>query len=149
MQGVSASRSTGKERDSETGLDYFGARFYGSNMGRFLTPDWSAAPMPVPYADLNDPQSLNLYGYVRNNPINRTDPNGHWCIFGRIGPRALRRLLHHRHRRNLLRLSRRERRSLTWQMRRDAPEKIRLFNQPGLRVHQPEQLTAIRQPAKS
>ena len=47
------SRSPGKERDSETGLDYFGARYYGSTMGRFLSPDWSAAPMPVPYASLN------------------------------------------------------------------------------------------------
>jgi RHS repeat-associated protein len=32
---------TGKERDTETGLDNFGARYYGSNMGRFMTPDWS------------------------------------------------------------------------------------------------------------
>jgi RHS repeat-associated protein len=79
------SRCTGKEHDPESGNDYFGARYYSFSLGRFLTPDWSAAPMAVPYADLNDPQSLNLYGYVRNNPINRTDPNGHWCIFGKIG----------------------------------------------------------------
>jgi RHS repeat-associated protein len=68
---------TGKERDSETGLDYFGTRYYGSNMGRFVSPDWSAAPTPVPYADLTDPQTLNLYGYVRNNPLAKIDPDGH------------------------------------------------------------------------
>src|SRR5262245_29791855 len=45
---------TGKERDSETQLDYFGARYYGSWVGRFITPDWAAAPEPVPYADLTD-----------------------------------------------------------------------------------------------
>ena len=65
------SRSSGKERDSETGLDYFSARYYGSNMGRWLSPDWSAGPTAVPYADFSNPQSLNLYGYVGNNPLNR------------------------------------------------------------------------------
>ena len=68
---------TGKERDSETGLDYFGARYYGSNMGRFLSPDWSADPSPVPYADLSNPQTLNLYQYVGNNPLATADADGH------------------------------------------------------------------------
>src|SRR5262249_20807901 len=68
---------TGKERDSETGLDYFGARYYGSPMGRFLTPDWSAGPATVPHAHLGNPQTLNLYSYVDNNPINGIDPDGH------------------------------------------------------------------------
>jgi RHS repeat-associated protein len=68
---------TGKERDSESGNDYFGARYYGSSLGRFMTPDWSAKPQTVPYADLGNPQSLNLYSYVVNNPLNRTDPLGH------------------------------------------------------------------------
>ncbi|HET6207769.1 MAG TPA: RHS repeat-associated core domain-containing protein, partial [Terracidiphilus sp.] len=45
----SRSRSTGKERDSESGNDYFGARYYASTMGRFLSPDWSAKAEPVPY----------------------------------------------------------------------------------------------------
>jgi RHS repeat-associated protein len=70
---------TGKERDSESGNDYFGARYYGSSMGRFMSPDWSAKEEPVPYAKLDDPQSLNLYSYVRNNPLARTDPDGHCC----------------------------------------------------------------------
>jgi RHS repeat-associated protein len=68
---------TRKERDTETGLDYFGARYYGSNMGRWLSADWSGAPEPVPYADLSDPQTLNLYGYVRNNPLGHADADGH------------------------------------------------------------------------
>ena len=61
---------TGKERDAESGLDYFGARYYGSALGRFTSPDWSATPQPVPYAKLENPQSLNLYAYVLNNPEN-------------------------------------------------------------------------------
>lgn len=70
-------RFTGKEHDSETNDDYFGARYYGSWSGRFLTPDWAATPVPVPYAQLANPQTLNLYSYVENNPITGTDPDGH------------------------------------------------------------------------
>jgi RHS repeat-associated protein len=68
---------TGKERDAESGNDYFGARYYASSMGRFMSPDWSAKVMPVPYANLGDPQSLNLYSYVLNNPLIKVDPTGH------------------------------------------------------------------------
>ena len=68
---------TGKERDAESGLDYFGARYFGSSMGRFMSPDWSAKAQPVPYAKLDDPQTLNLYAYVGNNPLNRFDADGH------------------------------------------------------------------------
>ena len=68
---------TGKERDAESGLDYFGARYYASSMGRFMSPDWTAEADPVPWAALDNPQSLNLYSYVLNNPLNRTDPFGH------------------------------------------------------------------------
>jgi RHS repeat-associated protein len=70
-------RYTGKDRDAETGLDYFGARYYSSNFGRFMTPDWAATPTDVPYAQFGDPQSLNLYGYVRNNPNTGVDADGH------------------------------------------------------------------------
>ena len=62
---------TGKERDAESGNDYFGARYYASAMGRFLSPDWSAKQDPVPYARLDNPQTLNLYAYLRNNPLGR------------------------------------------------------------------------------
>jgi RHS repeat-associated protein len=68
---------TGKERDSETGLDYFGARYYSNGLGRWISADWSATPVPVPYADLTDPQTLNLYGYVRGLPTTRADVDGH------------------------------------------------------------------------
>jgi RHS repeat-associated protein len=68
---------TGKERDAESGNDYFGARYYASSMGRFLSPDWSAKEEPVPYAKLDNPQTLNLYGYMRNNPLGGVDQDGH------------------------------------------------------------------------
>jgi RHS repeat-associated protein len=68
---------TGKERDTESGLDNFGARYFTSNLGRFMTPDWAARPTSVPYAVFGDPQSLNLYTYVENAPLNRVDADGH------------------------------------------------------------------------
>ena len=68
---------TGKERDAESGNDYFGARYYASSMGRWLSPDWSAKAEPVPYAKLDNPQSLNLYTYVGNNPLIHIDADGH------------------------------------------------------------------------
>jgi RHS repeat-associated protein len=71
------SRCTGKYHDDESGLDYFGARYNSSNMGRFMSPDWTAEADPVPYAELDNPQTLNLYSYVQNNPLSRTDPFGH------------------------------------------------------------------------
>src|SRR5271154_5164517 len=73
--------STGKERDQESGNDYFGARYYASSLGRWTSPDWSAKVEPVPYSKLDDPQSLNLYSYVRNNPLSRNDPDGHEVDF--------------------------------------------------------------------
>ncbi|MGH9316586.1 MAG: RHS repeat-associated core domain-containing protein [Thermoanaerobaculia bacterium] len=69
----------GKERDVETGFSYYGARYYDSSMGRFLSPD--------PFVqDPYDGQSFNRYSYVRNNPLNRIDPTGNidWC-FGLCG----------------------------------------------------------------
>jgi len=82
----SRSRSTGKERDTESGNDYFEARYYSSAMGRFMSPDWSAKEEPVPYATMDDPQSLNLYSYVRNNPLAKADPDGHCpeCVWEEI-----------------------------------------------------------------
>jgi RHS repeat-associated protein len=73
-------RYTGKERDAESGLDYFGARYYASSMGRWMSPDWADKPEAVPYSQLDNPQSLNLYGYVNNNPLSKADPDGH-CPF--------------------------------------------------------------------
>lgn len=68
---------TGKERDGESGLDYFIARYYSSGYGRFLSPDeFTGGPVdayssndplppgPLPYADITNPQSLNKYTYT-------------------------------------------------------------------------------------
>jgi len=79
------SRSTGKERDTESGNDYFMARYYSSAMGRFMSPDWSVQVEPVPYATMDDPQSLNLYAYVGNNPLTRRDLDGHVIALGCAG----------------------------------------------------------------
>jgi len=63
---------TQKERDTETGLDYFGARYYGSNLGRFTSVD----PVNLTPERLLDPQRINLYVYTRDNPLKYTDPTG-------------------------------------------------------------------------
>ncbi len=68
---------TGKERDSESGNDYFGARYYASSMGRFMSPD----PSQLYYADPTNPQSLNLYSYAYNNPLINIDPSGMECVW--------------------------------------------------------------------
>jgi RHS repeat-associated protein len=69
--GVSAVRFTGEERDRESGLDYFGARYYASRTGRFTTVD----PGHVG-GNIFDPQSWNAYAYARNNPLRFIDPHG-------------------------------------------------------------------------
>jgi len=60
---------TGKERDSESGLDDFPARYFTSSMGRWMTPDLMGG-------HLENPQSLNKYAYALNNPVSITDPSG-------------------------------------------------------------------------
>lgn len=73
-----------------TGLDYFGARYFSAAQGRFTSPDEFTGgivdpftgqqvgqPGPLPYADITDPQTLNKYAYVRNNPLRYVDPDGH------------------------------------------------------------------------
>jgi len=59
----------GYEYDSETGLYYANARYYNPRLGRFMSPD----PLS---GDVTDPQSLNSYAYVENDPTNWTDPSG-------------------------------------------------------------------------
>jgi RHS repeat-associated protein len=66
-----AANSTGKERDSESGLDNFGARYDSSSLGRFMRPDPQNAG-----ASPEEPQSWNAYAYAGNNPLNNTDPDG-------------------------------------------------------------------------
>jgi RHS repeat-associated protein len=83
--GATEHQFTSKERDTESGLDYFGARHYGSSMGRFMSPDYSPVddgpPDAIPFASVSNPQSLNGYAYVGNNPMTGTDPDGHDCIY--------------------------------------------------------------------
>lgn len=71
VSGTPIYKFTGKERDTESGLDNFGARYDSSTIGRFISPD-------AFYKDshLRDPQSWNEYSYVRNNPLRYADPNG-------------------------------------------------------------------------
>jgi RHS repeat-associated protein len=64
---------TSKERDNETGLDYFGARYYASAQGRFTSSDPLLASGTV-----YDPQSWNRYSYASNNPLRFVDPTGMW-----------------------------------------------------------------------
>jgi len=77
QNGVTQVRSTGKLFNPETNLSYFGARYYSPFLGRFLTPDWSATPAAVLYADRSDPQTLSLYAYTSNNPVTKVDKDGH------------------------------------------------------------------------
>lgn len=74
----------GKERDIETGNDNFGARYYRSALGRWMSPDWSAIPAAVPYANLTNPQTLNLYAMTSDNPETFADLDGHSGILAMI-----------------------------------------------------------------
>lgn len=60
---------TGKEFDEESGLFYYGARYYSSELGRFIQAD------PI-LGSIQDPLTLNRYVYVKNNPLKFTDPTG-------------------------------------------------------------------------
>jgi RHS repeat-associated protein len=64
-----AIKFTGKERDKETGLDYFLARYFSSAQGRFSSPDIAGPALP-------NPQTLNKYQYALNNPLKYIDPSG-------------------------------------------------------------------------
>src|SRR6185503_3639998 len=87
---------TQKERDNESGLDYFLARYYSSAQGRFSSPDEftggpddlfdfaeNASDNPMFYGDLYEPQSLNKYQYCYNNPLSCIDPDGHKVLIKR------------------------------------------------------------------
>jgi RHS repeat-associated protein len=65
---------TGKERDAETGLDYFGARYFSGAQRRFTSPDSPS------FSKLSYPQTWNLYAYAVNNPLSYIDPTGHEIV---------------------------------------------------------------------
>jgi RHS repeat-associated protein len=69
---------TGKEFDAETGLYYYGARYYSPALGRFTSPD----PVMIKIDRLLDPQRLNLYAYAANNPVTYRDPDGRDLVSG-------------------------------------------------------------------
>ncbi len=73
---------TGQERDAETNLDFFQARYLSSGLGRFMSPDPHNAG-----AAMKNPQSWNAYAYVMGNPLNSVDPTGLDC-YSRSGPQA-------------------------------------------------------------
>ena len=70
-------RFSGKERDAESGLDYFEARYFSGSEGRFTSPDPRNAG-----ATIADPQNWNGYAYVRNLPMRLVDLHG-------LGPRCV------------------------------------------------------------
>lgn len=74
---------TSKERDTETGLDSFGARYFSSKLGRFMSSDYIndttdfSRPRPLIYSSISTPQTLNLFTYANNNPFKFVDIDGH------------------------------------------------------------------------
>jgi RHS repeat-associated protein len=74
---VCASRFTGKERDAESGLDNFSARYFGSSMGRFMSPD----PIIMNPLRMINPQRWNKYSYAVNSPLVFDDPSGKDAIY--------------------------------------------------------------------
>jgi RHS repeat-associated protein len=67
-------RYLGRERDRETGLVQFGARYYAPAFGRFVSPDWYVLENPKLAARI--PQAFNIYSYAINNPLTFKDPSG-------------------------------------------------------------------------
>jgi len=82
---------TGKERDSETGLDFFGARYFSGAQGRFTSPD----PLVLTGTRLVDPQGLNLYSYVRNRPLIAIDDGGFATVVVAVGSRQSATVTYH------------------------------------------------------
>src|SRR5690606_10858534 len=80
---------TGYERDEEIDLDYAQARYYNLKHGRFNSTD----PIMMQLDRMADPQRINLYSYVRNNPLMFTDPKGMDLVLGEGDQKRLRKAL--------------------------------------------------------
>ena len=78
-------RFSGKERDVETGLDYFGARYFSGAQGRFTSPD----PLGANLLRVLNPQRWNMYAYAVNNPLLYTDPDGRDAVVANFNTLAL------------------------------------------------------------
>jgi RHS repeat-associated protein len=76
--GASNRRFTSYDRSNVTGLDYAVNRHYDPQQGRFMQVD----PIETDAVSLDDPQSLNMYTYCGNNPVNYVDPDG--LFFGKL-----------------------------------------------------------------
>jgi RHS repeat-associated protein len=74
---------TGQINDSEMGLYFYGARYYSPLLGRFVSADTI-----VP--DEKNPQNLNRFSYVQNNPLRPIDPSGHRCLDNKTGTKPVR-----------------------------------------------------------
>ena len=77
-------RFVGKEKDEETGLSYFGARYEDAKSGRFIAVDPVKAVDPRTSKSneiiLANPQRFNSYTYALNNPYRYVDPDGKWAL---------------------------------------------------------------------
>lgn len=76
--GASNRRFTSYDRNLSTKLDHAVNRHYDSGQGRFTQVD----PIGMGAVSLSDPQTLNLYAYCANDPVNHTDPDG--LFFGKL-----------------------------------------------------------------
>jgi len=89
--GASNRRFTSYDRSATTGLDYAINRHYDSQQGRFTQVD----PIGMGATSLENPQTLNLYAYCGNDPINHTDPTGLlWGWLKRLIKRVVKALIH-------------------------------------------------------
>src|SRR2546428_7152922 len=70
----------GKERDTETGNDDFGARYYSNRFGRWLSATWPPVPAPVPNANPPTPQPLTLHPMSPANPNSSPNPAAHLSL---------------------------------------------------------------------
>ncbi len=82
MAGLTAHTFTGQPLDPDTGLMYYRARWYDPRLGRFVQAD-TVVPEP------GNPQALNRYAYVLNNPLRYVDPTGHWYGPDRYDPAGI------------------------------------------------------------
>jgi RHS repeat-associated protein len=81
--------SAGKERDAESGLDYFGVRYCSAAQGRFTSID----PVAMSRDKIKDSQLLNMYAYTRNNPLRYIDPTGEEVRLADLSDEDRKRLL--------------------------------------------------------